>query len=171
MLISKEIKELALEIEAGGAQAPDALVRSFVTKLDAACQQPENEQRNVLYQNSPAVLEPYPLDKDGYAVSFDPLTQEKEFLEAWHRYGIVVGKGILSPQQCSDAIEGITERFNALSNGTCELSKPGTWQNMPKDDNGTPFLSRGFLELYHDDVLAQMRQNVRLYLHQALLWN
>lgn len=41
---------------------------------------------------------------------------------------------------------------------------------MPKDQNGTPILSRGFLEIYHDDVLAQIRQNVRAYLHHVLIW-
>jgi hypothetical protein len=118
----------------------------------------------------PSVLEPYPVDRDGYAVSFDPLEDEEGFFRAWQRYGIVVGKGIASRHACEDTIGAISDAFNAISKGSCFLGRPATWGNMPRDAKGAPLLSRGFLEIYHDDALAQLRQNVRAYLHHALIW-
>lgn len=168
MLINSEIKDMALQIEQG---ASDDVIRAFVQKLQESAAAPENRDRHARYDSVPAVLGPYPVDAEGYAVSFDPLEDEKGLLDVWARTGIVVGKNILSPAQCAGAIEGISARFNAIGGGACDLARPESWKNMPKDPAGTPLLSRGFLEIYHDDALAQMRQNVRAYLQQALIWN
>lgn len=115
-------------------------------------------------------LAAYPMDDDGYARSFDPLTQSDALVDTWRRYGMVVGKSILTPDECAHTIASIRTRFNALSRGTCDLEKPESWANMPVDANGTPVLSRGFLDIYHDALLADVRQNVRAYLHHALIW-
>lgn len=168
MIISNEIKALVSEIEEGGTA--DAPVRALVAGLTEACARPKNRQR---YRFDPAAdsrLEPYPVDDEGYAMAFDPLEDEEGFVRAWRRYGIVVGKKILTPEQCRATIGSIKARFNTLGGGRCDLDEPATWPGMPKDDNGTPLLSRGFLEIYHDNALAQIRQNVRAYIHHVLIW-
>ena len=170
MIINNEIKALAARIEAAGPAATDSDIRALVGKLSESCASPENRAR---YETDPAadgVLEAYPVDEDGYARSFDPLADEEGFYKAWRRYGLVVGKSILSPAQCADAVAAIKSRFNALSRGACDLDKPASWQNMPRDANGTPVLTRGFFELYHDDAIARIRQNVRAYIHHVLIW-
>lgn len=169
MIIDKKIQSLVASIESSSDNT-DNLVRELVNYLAYNCSLPSNEDR---YQNDPALqgeLEPYPLDSDGYAVAFDPLEDEAAFVDAWRRYGIVVGRRILSPTQCNETIVDIKARFNAISKGQCDLDEPNTWRNMPKDPKGASILSRGFLEIYHDNVLAHIRQNVRAYLHHVLIW-
>ncbi|MBU0800382.1 MAG: hypothetical protein KKA05_05195, partial [Alphaproteobacteria bacterium] len=170
MIIDRKTKALAAQIEKGGV-IPDETVRALVARLTAACARPENRRR---YEGAAAVhgaaRVPYPVDEEGYAVAFDPLEDEQGFVAAWQRYGIVVGKEILSAAQCQGAVESIKARFNDLSAGRCDLDKPGTWADMPKDAQGTPVLSRGFLEIYHDRALAEIRQNVRAYIHHVLVW-
>ncbi len=183
MIITTEIKSLVQRIEqtqltvtaaqeAQNTSDPALIavlnndVRQLVLALTHACEADEN--RLTTLTDEP--LSPYPMDKDGYAVSFDPLQDEAGFVAAWQRYGIVVGKAILSPEQCRETATAIKGRFNALSHGQCDFDTPATWPNMPKDANGTPVLSRGFLDIYHDDVLAQIRQNIRAYIHHVLIW-
>jgi hypothetical protein len=60
--------------------------------------------------------------------------------------------------------------IEGLSNHTCNLDDPSTWDAIPRDENGTPFISRGFFELYHDAVLADIRQSIRLYIHHVMIW-
>lgn len=170
MIIDDHIRTLIRAAEVGGPKADDSL-RALVVALHHACQRPEVRARTAaLHAASSPGLGAYPLDADGYAVAFDALTDEEAFLDAWRRYGIVVGKGILTDGQCAAVRDGIKARFNALSRGTCDLDRPETWAAMPADENGTPVLSRGFFEIYHDDILAQIRQNVRAYVHHVLIW-
>lgn len=118
-------------------------------------------QRQLLQQTTPT-LKKYPIEH-GYAVSFDPLTQSQELLEHWYQYGFVVGKDVVTSELSSKAIEkmiSIAQSFDL----NCEDS-------YKKDSQGTPILSRGFFELYHDNCLAQIRQSIRLYLHFCLIWN
>ncbi len=173
MIIDNEIRELAYLIEdvedldPSTAQTAPA-IRSLIRKIDAVCARSENKPD--LRQNSTPGFQPYPVDTQGYAVSFDPLTQEAEFMEAWQRHGMVVGKGIVSAEKCERTIADIKARFNAISRGTCDLDNPASWNAMPVDNNGTPLLSRGFLEIYHDNALAKLRQNIRAYLQHVLIW-
>lgn len=88
----------------------------------------------------------YPIENE-FAVSFDPLTQSKELLEHWYRYGFVVSKDVVTSE---------------VSNNE---------KSILKDSEGTAILSRGFFEIYHDDCLAQIRQSICLYLHYCLIWN
>ncbi len=170
MIIDDNIRALVRAAETGGPGADTAL-RQLVAALHAACQRPEVKARTAaLHAAGSPELGSYPVDADGYAVAFDALTDESGFIAAWQRYGMVVGKGILSSAACADVRDGIKARFNALSHGACNLDRPETWANMPVDGNGTPILSRGFFEIYHDDLLAQIRQNVRAYVHYVLIW-
>ena len=57
---------------------------------------------------------------------------------------------------------------NSSQKGKFEIKNESSYI---KDNNGTPIISRGFFEIYHDDCLAQIRQNIRLYLYHCLLWN
>jgi len=100
----------------------------------------------------------YPVDQDGFALSFCPLTQPEEFMATWNKYGIVVGRQILSLAECQTALNRIQELLGLLDDGKrCDI------QNVP-------ILSRGFFEIYHDAVLANIRQNLKLYLHHVLIW-
>lgn len=169
MIVDRTVKALMRRSEAGGPDV-DGDVRALVRHLNAVCARPDNKAR---YAGDPAfasVIEDYPLDLQGYAKGFDPLEDEAGFVAAWRRYGVVVGKGILTQGQCVQAVGNLKARFNAISGGRCDLDRPETWADMPVDAAGTPILSRGFLEIYHDDMIAQIRQNVRAYLHHVLIW-
>lgn len=167
MIIDDNIRTLVARIE-GGADS-DANITALVRSLAEACAQ-RDMRAPLKAPKKQQQLEAYPLDAEGYAKAFDPLTGEQGFVSAWQRYGIVVGKSILSEAQCETTIHAIKNRFNALSHGQCDLDKPATWASMPTDSQGTPLLTRGFLEIYHDDALAQIRQNVRAYIHHVLIW-
>ncbi len=170
MIIDNKIKALVAQIEKEGFAVSNDLVRNLVISLTNNCAKPENQKRYQVDMASQSELTPYPIDAEGYAAAFDPLEDEHAFVDAWQRYGIVVGKEILSPAQCRETIVSLKSRFNTISDGQCDLDKPVTWHDMPQDENGTPLLSRGFLEIYHDDALAQIRQNVRAYIHHVLIW-
>lgn len=101
---------------------------------------------------------PYPVDGEGYAHSFCPLTQPEEFMAAWQTYGFVVGKQILSASDCQDTLARLDELLAQMEQGKrC-------------DAHGVPALSRGFFEIYHDAVLANIRQSLKFYLHHVLIW-
>jgi hypothetical protein len=170
MIIDDNIRVLVRAAETGGPDT-DAVLRRLVLALHTACERPDVKARTaVLHAAASPGLAAYPVDADGYAVAFDALTDEAAFIAAWQQYGMVVGKGILTPAACAAVRDGIKARFNALSRGACDLDRPETWANMPADDKGVPILSRGFFEIYHDDLLAQIRQNVRAYVHHVLIW-
>lgn len=166
MIIDQQVRDFVAQIETAQATGADcdAAVRALVTRLAANCAQPPH---TVIFRPP---YQPYPIDEDGFAVSFDPLTQEAEFQAVWAQNGFVVGKQIASPAQCAQTIARIAHIFNAAGQGDCIFDQPDTWANMPVDADGTPLLSRGFLEIYHDDALAQIRQNVRAYIQHVLIW-
>lgn len=167
MIINTEIKNLITALEKGGTDK-DSLIKDLVRALDKSFS--ENSDR---YRNPPpnqVIPEAYPVDQNGYAISFDPVEDEASFWDAWSKYGIVVGKSIAGPKQCAHTVSRIHEIFNALSNGAFNIHDPATYDAVPMDANGTSILSRGFFEIYHDDALAQLRQNVRSYIHHALIW-
>mgnify|MGYP001115862271 CR=1 FL=1 len=96
--------------------------------------------------------------------SVDPFEDEEKFLLHWFKYRFVIGKNIVSKEQCKETISKIQRKFEQLD---VDLNDESTWA---KDLNGTSILSKGFLEIYHDDLLAQIRQNRKLYLYNAIIW-
>lgn len=150
MIINDQIRELAASIQECGADASAADIQTLVTLVHQNAQIAPKTNTDITMP----VGTPYPLDADGFARSFDPLTEEAELYSHWQRYGFVVGRSILSPAACEQTVERITSLFNQLGH----------------DQNGVPVLSRGFFDVYHDDSLAQIRQNVRAYLHHAIIW-
>ena len=112
----------------------------------------------------------YPMDTDGFAQGFDPMVNERDFRAAFDDYGIVVGKRVISPQLQQDAVLRLHEILSNASQQTCDFNKPESWANMPKDAHATPLPSRGFFEVYHDAIWAEIRQSLRLYIHHVVLW-
>lgn len=163
MLITPEIKELVALIDQNPLQA-ESSIKNLILQLDANCKEAQ------FYNNHSTALQPYPIDADGYAKAFDPLENEEAFLKTWNTHGIVVGKQILNQQQCHNAITRLQAIFNDLSQGLVDFSDPKTFAHIPRDEKGVSLLSRGFAEIYHDYVLAQIRQNVRAYIHHVLIW-
>ena len=112
----------------------------------------------------------YPLDAEGFAQSFDPVTEASQFLSCWKQYGVVVGRSIVSKEVCDHTIHQIEHFLKKLSGNQFDLYDPSSYSCIPTDHLGIPILSRGFLELYHDDLLAQLRQSKRAYVHHQLIW-
>jgi len=171
MIITPAIKDMVARIDAldaNDASQRDALLTQFVQMVAASCATPENK---ALYAKpASSVLEPYPMDADGYALAFDPLRDEAGFRNTWQRYGMVVGRDIIAGDVCHKTITGVRRAFTALTQNRADLADASTWHAMPRDTQGTPILTRGFFEIYHDDMLAQLRQNMRAYLHHVLIW-
>jgi hypothetical protein len=94
-MIDDVIRESVAKLETTtNASAYTAELKEFIGSLRANLAQPEIKARYAAYrEHSPSEAGKYPVDAEGYAVAFDPLTQEAEFWDAWSRYGIVVGKG------------------------------------------------------------------------------
>lgn len=104
----------------------------------------------------------YPIDQHGFAIAFDPVMQPFEVISHWREFGFVVFKNVINPVHIKDAvsfIENLISSENLLS------------EKCIRDPQGTPLLSRGFLEVYHHQTLANMRQSLRLYIAYSLLWN
>lgn len=171
MIIDGRIKELADSIDRAKGRGPwlDDKIRELVLRLKERCSMPENTARYQAYLSEEGVVEPYPLDDEGYASSFDPLADEEGFFDCWSRYGIVVGRSMVSASVCERSIIRICELVNVLSGGKCNLSRPSSWNFIPTDNAGMPVISRGFFEVYHDEMLAELRQAVRIYIHHVIL--
>lgn len=172
MLIDNNIKRLVKEIDENYRTPKniEVSIKKLLTKLKSNCLKKEAEERYSSYSNFEGILDRYPIDKDGYAVSFDPLSDEEAFYQCWKKFGIVVGRGVVPVEVRGGAINRIYEMMTSLSNGLCNLNKPDTWGNVPVDDNHTPVLSRGFFEVYHDRSLADLRQAIHLYIHHVVIW-
>jgi len=171
MIINNEIRDLARELqEPVDLDSFEDKTRNLITALRTACLKSGNQSRYQAYQNIPGELGNYPTDGEGYAVAFDPLFEEENFWEQWQKFGVVVGKQVVSPELREDTIDRIKAMIQELSEGECDFEKPETWGNLPRDKEGNPILSRGFLEIYHDHSLAELRQSVRVYLHHVLIW-
>lgn len=160
MIINKEIQLLVHLIESENNIKP--YLKLLLEELQANCKHHAVNERPQ-YQELPVLETPYPII-NGYALAFDPLKDEKQILEHFHQYGFVVAKNIATRQECTNVIKTMHKIMDAVG---MDLYAPSTWK---KDTNGTELLSRGFFELYHDDALAQIRQNIRLYIYHAILW-
>jgi len=175
MIVNDHIRELVKWLEDSdpseiqGAEFA-GLLRKLVSEVRHAGERSETLERYQCYGDTTTELSQYPLDRDGYAQAFDPLVEEEAFYECWRRYGIVVGKAIASKELCDLTIDRLRSITQALSDGACDLYDPSTHTAIPLDAEGVPLISRGFFEIYHDDALAQIRQLVRLYIHNSVIW-
>lgn len=171
-IINREVRRLVARIENcsnGGKELDDLLVQ-LVSLLQKRCAHQKVVARYESYRTMESDLRPMPVDAEGYVIGYDPLSQEKEFVECWQKYGIVVGLNVVSPQLAAATIARMGELMLGASDGKCDLNRPETWSDMPADSAGVPIATRGFFEVYHDDAIAQLRQSVRVYLHYVLIW-
>jgi hypothetical protein len=170
VIITQEIKDIVRRLDDAGQNDEQRyeLHIKLVRALDESC------TRNAAFYNHDhaidSVIGAYPMDEEGYAVSFDPIEDEAAFHEAWTRHGVIVGKQVVPGALRQQTIARIDNLFNALSKGAFDIQDPATYDAVPLDAQGTSLISRGFFELYHDDVMAQMRQSHRAYLHHVLIW-
>lgn len=172
-IINDQVRRLVARIDncSNGGEELNALLVQLVRLLQKRCEHPTVKAR---YAQPHLYWEYFggrmPVDAEGYVVGFDPLTQEKDFVECFQHYGIVVGVNLVSPDQCASTIARMGELMLGASDGKCDLDRPATWNDMPVDEAGVPIATRGFFEVYHDDAIAQLRQSVRVYLHYVLIW-
>ena len=158
MIFSKETLNLVFNIENGANS-----IQNFSNLIKFVDSDLKNSQQVITKLSKTEVeFSQYPIDNE-FAVAFCPLTQSEELLEYWYRYGFVVGKDVVKNEQTDNVIQKMLLILNQVS--------MNNESSYIKDDNETPFVSRGFFELYHDNCLAQIRQSVRLYLYHSLLWN
>lgn len=160
MIINNEIRQLVNKIESENTIEP--YFTSLLHLLYENCKNYTKFHREK-YQELPVLTSPYPTD-NGFSKSFDPLYEEEELLRHWYQYGFVVAKNVATTVDCQTTINTIA---NILSAAKMTLENPNSYI---KDNLGSALLSRGFFELYHDDSLAQLRQNIRLYLYHVILW-
>jgi hypothetical protein len=160
MIITDEIRLLVHQIESQ-TEIQQSL-KLLLQKLQANCSYHLRYDREK-FQNLPILETKYPIE-NGYAVAFDPLTQENEILQHWYQYGFVVGKNVVTNEECENVLRTIESIFLITH---MDFHNSDTWK---KDANGTNILSRGFFEIYHYDALAQIRQSIRLYIYHVILW-
>lgn len=162
-MIDQKIKDLVYQIEQGPPENINYHLNHLIQHLH------HTFSSHTPPSTTPKTT-PYPIGPDGYAHAFDPLEDTEAFLDAFHSYGIVVGKNVIPQNLCRKAVQRLKDVAHTLSGGTFDFDTPATWHNIPKDKNSTPLISRGFFELYHDAIWSEIRQSVRLYIHHALLW-
>jgi len=173
MLLDNEIKNLVKKIELTDTKDSESLnlnLRELIKRLKTNLENPQVQERYDSYRKNNEAIAQYPIEPDGFAVAFDPIEDEKAFFDAWSKYGIVVGKNVVSKEVCEHAIRRMHEITHEISDGKCDLDKPDTWKDAPVDSNGISFISRGFFEVYHDKALSDIRQSIRLYIHHVMIW-
>jgi ectoine hydroxylase-related dioxygenase (phytanoyl-CoA dioxygenase family) len=166
-LLDEEVKDLIKEIQLKNSTK---LFRELIVKIQEKCRLPEIKKRYQALEEPTGYCGKYPTDSEGFAVAYDPIEQEMEFWNAWSTYGYVVGKEVISKEQCTNTIARIKSLLKEISSNTFDLDIPETYDEVPADENGIPAISRGFFEVYHDDSLAQIRQAIKVYIHHVLLW-
>ena len=169
MVIDAKIKELILNIENQSGDTESQL-QELINNLHTNLSKDEVKERYRLYSENRGEIGTYPTDEDGYSLSFDPIEDAEAFGGTWSKYGVVVGKSVVTDELCKRAVQRMHEVVLKMSDGQCDLNDPSTWDSIPKDGDDTSFISRGFFELYHDAVLADIRQSIRLYVHHVLIW-
>jgi hypothetical protein len=179
-ILDYSVQTLVKELEAENsfsAEQRDLMLQKIITLLKQNCEKPEIRQRYLDYQKSSSSAEVdfksigyYPIDSAGFAQSFDPLEDEESFWNCWAKYGIIISKNAVSSALCKTTIQRIKQILTEISGGSASIDHPGSYSSIPVDGDGTPFMSRGFFEIYHDDSLAQLRQALRVYLHHVIIW-
>lgn len=159
MIINSDVVRLVAKIEQTSEYEP--YLKELIQILDVNC---KAYNKNKASETSLLRADTkYPIS-DGYAKGFDPLHESTQLLEHWEHYGFVVGANVVNQACCDNTISKILEIAAKID---LDFTNQDTWL---KDKNNTSILSRGFFEIYHDDVLAQIRQSLRLYLFHVLLW-
>ncbi len=100
----------------------------------------------------------------------NPVTDPQVFRDHFRHWGVVIADNIASTQDCLYAAARVRSMLLELSDGAFDLASPSTWNAIPKDELGQPIISRGFLDLYHDDGLARIRQSPALWFAHCLIW-
>jgi hypothetical protein len=111
----------------------------------------------------------YPIDSEGYAYAFNLEIEGIQLLQTFKQLGFVVVRSVVSEESCQALVarsKVIVAGHNRYASTFSGLSA----STLPKDGNGTPILSRGFLEIYHDNAWASIRQSPGLYQLWVLLW-
>lgn len=173
MLLDERLKDLIKNIElidSKDSLAFTAALKECFQHLKIKLQQPLVCERYASYRENNGAIGHYPIDAEGYAVAYDPLEDEQGFWNAWSRYGMVVGKKVVSKESCHFAIKRMHDITRDISDGACILDVPETWHHAPVDASGISLFSRGFFEIYHDKALSDLRQSIRLYIHHVMLW-
>lgn len=169
-LIDGKVRSLVQSIEsARSIRSADAYIAELVAYLSLRC---SSEGKKPLGEINYQGIDPgtYPLDDEGFAKAFDPLTEESEYEKYFVTFGFVVGKQVISKDLAGKSIHRIKGIASALSEGTFSFDVPRSWDNVPEDSKGTKILSKGFFEVDHDRIWAEIRQSVRLYIHHVLIW-
>ncbi|MBP9819127.1 phytanoyl-CoA dioxygenase family protein [Candidatus Woesebacteria bacterium] len=178
MILTPRIKELATRIDHADRSVRnlDEDISELVLLLEEAMQQPSVASMYQEYRGSGIdtvgsdQLASYPMGLDGYAEAFDPIWQDDDLVKTFFQYGVVVGKEVISAEVRDQTVERMFELMRLISQGTFDLADSATWDHIPLDESGIAVWSRGFFEIYHDAILAEIRQSVRLYIHHTLLW-
>jgi len=173
MIINNQVKALVSKIENLNQSEISELnyyLKELVLELKATTSNPKNKYTAGHFNSASNELMNYPLSKDNYALAIDPLIDEEAFIATLEKYGIVVGSQIFKAKECNQIVTDIYNIVNSISNGKCDLNDPETWKNIPLDKYGVSLISRGFLEIYHNQILANMRQAVKIYIHHVVLW-
>jgi hypothetical protein len=165
-LLDRRTADLFLQAE---ADPSDSSVLAAVRAVRARCAEPQVAARYAGAGLPAETAGRYPLDADGYAVSFDPLEDERGFAECWRRCGFVVGRSVAPPALLAAAVRAARDALAALAPGF-DPADPATLPAAPADASGVPLVSRGFLEIHHDAALADLRQSLRVWLHHVLVW-
>lgn len=158
MFFSAKVHELCEKIESQSAHETDYIHFYNLVKSELKNITSHPDVLNAKYKNTP-----YPTTSAGWARSFDPLLNPLELLQHYKSWGFVVAKNVASNEQTKEVVGKINEIV-----GQFDLNDPASYT---KDGDGVAILSRGFVELHHDNCLAQIRQNPRLYLHHCLILN
>lgn len=157
MIIDSNVLKLVSHIE--NQKEPTPYLIELIQHLSQTC-----SYKPIQFQSSTTTsFKPYPV-YDNYADAIDLLIDEQKFIDYWCEYGFVVGDNIASKYACHKVIQSIKD---CMSYFNMHLDKQESW-NL--DSQGTPILSRGFFEIYHNDAIAQLRQSIRYYLHYVALW-
>ena len=175
MIIDAKVRELVHALEQPpevqnnwkNTSQKNAFLLTLIQTLHINClkdQAAYPQTKNLLSPRFPQ----YPMDSEGFAQGFDPMEDERDFRAAFDEYGIVVGKRVISPQLQQKAVLRLHEILSNVSQQKCDFNKPESWANMPRDAHATPLLSRGFFEVYHDALWADIRQSLRLYIHHVV---
>ncbi|MGL4757750.1 MAG: phytanoyl-CoA dioxygenase family protein [Patescibacteria group bacterium] len=97
----------------------------------------------------------YPTDNEGYAISFDPFSESDMVVDSFNSFGFAVISQVISPSVVHYSLDRIHQ-------WKTQFSDP--------DPNGNLFVSNGFMELYHDRFISEIRSSYRYYSAHTLIW-
>lgn len=93
----------------------------------------------------------YPMDDDGFAISFDPFAESDMIKDSFNSYGFAVISAVISPSLIEYALERIYFWREKLS------FKSSLFENE-------------LIELYHDKFLSDIRLSYRFYTAHSHIW-